>query len=175
MKSSQELSTVFLRKLQFYNYLVETSQKATLNFYFKQRFLVKPSNFPIYFTHDCGCLQQSMLLNFPQWCQSCSCFFRQHITHSFKYCYILICHLHSHLYYKKIASFLLNIWHHAIFQHNFTFFHKHILSFMIKSQETSLIFIVSNLTSSFPTSSMFFYISSSSRYENYFLFKMLFF
>ena len=34
-----------------YSYLVENNEKATLNFYFKLKFLVKPSKFPIYFAH----------------------------------------------------------------------------------------------------------------------------
>ena len=45
-------------KIRFYSYLVENSQKATLNFYFKLRFSVKPSKFQIYFAKgfdDCGC------------------------------------------------------------------------------------------------------------------------
>ena len=33
--------------------LIENSQKATLNLYFKSRFYAKPSKFPIYFAHDC--------------------------------------------------------------------------------------------------------------------------
>ena len=40
-------------KIRFYSYLVENSQKATLNFYFKSRFSVKPSKFQIYFAKDC--------------------------------------------------------------------------------------------------------------------------
>ena len=40
-------------KIPFYSYLVENSQKATLNFYFKSRFSAKPSKFSIYFAHDC--------------------------------------------------------------------------------------------------------------------------
>ena len=50
MKYSNYL--VPLLKNQFYSYLAEKSKKATLNFYFKSRFLVKPSNFPIYFAQD---------------------------------------------------------------------------------------------------------------------------
>ena len=41
-------------KIQFYKYLVENSQKATLNFYLKSRFSVKPSKFPIYFANNCS-------------------------------------------------------------------------------------------------------------------------
>ena len=44
---------VFSLKIQFYHYLVENTQKATLNFYFKSRFSVKTSIFPMYFAHDC--------------------------------------------------------------------------------------------------------------------------
>ena len=40
-------------KAKFYSYLIENSQKARLNFFFKSRFSVKPSKFPIYFAHDC--------------------------------------------------------------------------------------------------------------------------
>ena len=40
-------------KIQFFSYLVENSQKATLNFYFKSRFSVKHSKFQIYFAKDC--------------------------------------------------------------------------------------------------------------------------
>ena len=46
MKSS---NPVFSLKIQSYSYLVENSQKATLNFDFKSRFSVKPSKFQIYF------------------------------------------------------------------------------------------------------------------------------
>ena len=45
--------SLLVKKNQFYCYLVENSQKATLNFYFKSKFSVKPSKFPKYFTHDC--------------------------------------------------------------------------------------------------------------------------
>ena len=41
-------------KFEFYSYLVENSQKATLNFYFKSRFSVKPSKFSTYFAHACS-------------------------------------------------------------------------------------------------------------------------
>ena len=47
---------VLLLKIEFHSYLAENSQKPTLNFYFKSRFSVKPSKFPIYFAHDCGYL-----------------------------------------------------------------------------------------------------------------------
>ena len=48
MKSSNySLVPVFSLKIQFYSYLVENSQKATLNFYFKSIFFVKPSKFSI--------------------------------------------------------------------------------------------------------------------------------
>ena len=43
----------FTKKNQFYSSLVEKSQKAMLNFYFKPRFSVKPTKFPICFAHDC--------------------------------------------------------------------------------------------------------------------------
>ena len=41
-------------KIEFYSYLVENSQKATLNFYFKSRFSVKPSKFQLNFENDCS-------------------------------------------------------------------------------------------------------------------------
>ena len=40
-------------KNKIYSDLVENSQKATLNFHFNPRFLVKPSKFQIYFAKDC--------------------------------------------------------------------------------------------------------------------------
>ena len=43
-----------LTKILSYSYLDENSQKATLNFYFKSRFSIKPSKFPIYFAYDCS-------------------------------------------------------------------------------------------------------------------------
>ena len=46
-------------KIQLYSYLVEISQKATLNVYLKSRFLVKPSKFQIYFAKDCSPLMES--------------------------------------------------------------------------------------------------------------------
>ena len=39
--------------LSYYNYPVENSQKATVNFYFNPRFSMKPSKFSIYFAKDC--------------------------------------------------------------------------------------------------------------------------
>ena len=45
---------VLPRKIQFCSYLVKNSQKATLNFYFKSTFSVKPSKFQIYFAKDCN-------------------------------------------------------------------------------------------------------------------------
>ena len=45
---------MLLLKIKFYSYLVENGQKATINFYFKSRFSVKPIKFQIYFAHDCG-------------------------------------------------------------------------------------------------------------------------
>ena len=50
------LYPVFLLKIRFYSYLVEKSQKATLNLYFKSRFSVKPSKFQIYFANDSSIL-----------------------------------------------------------------------------------------------------------------------
>ena len=44
----------FSLKIQVYSYLVENSQKATLNFYFKSRYSVKPSKFSTSFAHDCS-------------------------------------------------------------------------------------------------------------------------
>ena len=44
-----------------YSYLVENSQKRTLNFYFKSRFSLKPSNFPMYFAHDCRRITKKLL------------------------------------------------------------------------------------------------------------------
>ena len=44
---------VFSTEIPFYSYLIENCQKATLNFYFKSSFSVKPSKVPIYFAHDC--------------------------------------------------------------------------------------------------------------------------
>ena len=43
-----------LLNIQFYSYLVENSQKATLIFHFKSRFPVKPSKLLIYFSLDCS-------------------------------------------------------------------------------------------------------------------------
>ena len=40
-------------KNKIYSDLVENSQKATLNFHFNPRFLLKPSKFQIYFAKDC--------------------------------------------------------------------------------------------------------------------------
>ena len=55
MKSSNySIVPSLLAKIQFYSYLAENSQKATLNFYFKSRFSVKPIKFPIYFAQDCS-------------------------------------------------------------------------------------------------------------------------
>ena len=45
--------SVLSLKIQFYSYLVENSQKATINFFLKSRFSVKPSKFQIYFANDC--------------------------------------------------------------------------------------------------------------------------
>ena len=92
--------------------------------------------------------------------------------HLFKYSHVLFCNLHIHLYYRNIAYFLLNIRHHAIFQHNFTFFHKHILSFMIKSKNHPSSLLLSNLTSPYPISSILLCISPSSKSESHFLFKI---
>ena len=44
---------VFSIKMKFYSYIVENSQKATLNFYLKPRFSVKPNKFQMYFAKDC--------------------------------------------------------------------------------------------------------------------------
>ena len=41
-------------KVSMLSYLVEISQKAPLNFCLKSRFSVKPSEFLIYFAHDCS-------------------------------------------------------------------------------------------------------------------------
>ena len=38
-------------KIQFYSYLVENSQKETLNFLFKSRFSVEANKFHIYILH----------------------------------------------------------------------------------------------------------------------------
>ena len=40
-------------KIEFYKYLVENSQKSTLNFLFKSIFSLKPSKFPMHFARDC--------------------------------------------------------------------------------------------------------------------------
>ena len=55
-------------KIQFYSSLVENSQKASLNFFFKSRFSVKPSKFQIYFANDCSssyCFSIELLLIAP--------------------------------------------------------------------------------------------------------------
>ena len=52
-KLKAQPSTQSSQKTQFYSYLVEMSQKSTLNFYFKSRFSVKPSKFQIYLAKDC--------------------------------------------------------------------------------------------------------------------------
>ena len=41
------------KRIKFCSCLFKNSQKATLNFFFKLRFPVKFSKFPIYFSHDC--------------------------------------------------------------------------------------------------------------------------
>ena len=51
---TRALYPVFSLKIRFYSYLVESSQKATLNFYFKSGFSVKPSKFQIYLANDCS-------------------------------------------------------------------------------------------------------------------------
>ena len=50
---TRALYPVFSLKVRFYSYLDENSQKATLSFYFKSRFSVKPSKFETYFANDC--------------------------------------------------------------------------------------------------------------------------
>ena len=47
------LYPVFSLTIQCCSYLVENSQKAMLNVYFKSRFSMKPSKFVTYFSHDC--------------------------------------------------------------------------------------------------------------------------
>ena len=49
---TRALYPVFSLKIRFYSYLVENSQKATLNFHFESGFSVKPSKFQIYFAND---------------------------------------------------------------------------------------------------------------------------
>ena len=49
---TRALYPVFSLKTQFYSYLVENSQKATLKFYFKSRFSVKPGRSQIHFAND---------------------------------------------------------------------------------------------------------------------------
>ena len=48
--------SIFLLKIRLDSYLAKNIQKATLNFYFKSRFSVKPSELPIYFAiyFDCS-------------------------------------------------------------------------------------------------------------------------
>ena len=60
-RSNYSLVPVFSLKFQFYSYLVETSQKTTLKFYFKSRFLAKPSKFTMYFAHDCRIILSNFL------------------------------------------------------------------------------------------------------------------
>ena len=50
---------VFLLSNQFYGFLAENSQKATLNVFFKTRFSVEPGKFPLYFTRDCSFVIQN--------------------------------------------------------------------------------------------------------------------
>ena len=49
---TKALYPVFSLKIRFYKYVVENSQKAKLNFYYKSKFTVKPSKFKIYFAND---------------------------------------------------------------------------------------------------------------------------
>ena len=54
VKGNEILKLHPLLKIQFYSYLVEHSQKATLNVLFKSRFSVEPAKFRIYFARDCS-------------------------------------------------------------------------------------------------------------------------
>ena len=67
MKKNEKLKLqpyypVPLLTIKFYSYLVENSQKATLNFHFKLRFSVKRTKFQIYFAKDCVASKFSLQL-----------------------------------------------------------------------------------------------------------------